>query len=287
MAWMWWAPTGKLMQIFAGHGQTVTCGCWGLSGKLIVTGSQDCGVIVWNPRQGTPQQHAREVHQHAIISMCSHPEAPIVVTGSEDAGAKVIQIETGKVLATLSGHGHSVEAVGFNNPDPTTGISLLASASMDGLLQVWDGKTFELRCAIKEQFGKGGITSFKWLPAPVYGSWLCTSATDGALRLYNCLSGQCVQTLHGHTDVVCGVDVSVGQAQESASNSGAQLAVVSGAEDNTCRIFTVALWTAGTTAAAQALQLPAGAAAPSVGSSQTPVMGSPTSNMEAGLGPQS
>lgn len=283
MAWMWWAPTGKLMQIFAGHGQTVTTGCWGLGGKLIVTGSQDCGAIVWNPRQGTPQQHMRELHLSAIICMCAHPEAPIVVTGSEDASAKVVQIETGKVVANLSGHGQSVESVAFNNPDPNSGISLLASASMDGQLNIWDGKTFELRCSIKEIIGKGGITRFKWLPAPVYGSWLCTCSTDGAIRLFNCLSGQCVQTLQGHTETVLDVDVSVGQAQTAAGSPGAQLAVVSGAEDKTCRIFTVPLWKVGTQAAAQALSLPVSSGnALGAASGSAPVAGSPMSKMEEG-----
>ena len=27
------APTGKVMQIFAGHAAGVSCGCWGLGGK--------------------------------------------------------------------------------------------------------------------------------------------------------------------------------------------------------------------------------------------------------------
>lgn len=288
MAWMWWAPTGKLMQIFAGHGQTVTCGSWGLGGKLIVTGSQDCGVIVWNPRQGTPQQHIRELHQNAVISMCAHPEAPIVVTGSEDSTAKVIHIETGKIVANLSGHGHSVEAVGFNNPDPNSGISLLATASMDGQILIWDGKTFDLRVAIKELVGVSGITRFKWLPAPVYGSWLCVCGTDGAVRLYNCLSGQLVQTLQGHRETVLDLDVSIGQAQTAAGTPGAQLAVVSGAEDKTCRIFSVPLWAAGANAAAQALQMPAAAvgsasgAAPAATVGTRPGEGTPSS-MEAGL----
>ena len=51
------------------------------------------------------------MHESPIISICSHPESPIVVTGAEDATAKVLQIESGKVLAPLAGHIDSVEAV--------------------------------------------------------------------------------------------------------------------------------------------------------------------------------
>lgn len=67
------------------------------------------------------------MHESPIISICSHPESPIarashgprarlelqVVTGAEDATAKVLQIESGKVLAPLPGHIDSVEAVAW------------------------------------------------------------------------------------------------------------------------------------------------------------------------------
>merc|ERR1712190_520189 len=99
------------MQIFAGHAQSVTCGAWGLAGKIIVTGSEDKSVIVWNPRQGSPTHHIKQVHEGALVTMCSHPDAPMVVTGAEDATACVIHVETGKIVANLSGHLDSVEAV--------------------------------------------------------------------------------------------------------------------------------------------------------------------------------
>lgn len=239
MVWMWWAPTGKLMQIFAGHAQSVTCGCWGLGGKLICSGSEDRSVIVWNPRSGTPQQHARQLHEGAIISLCAHPEAPIVVTGSDDAVARVVQMETGKVIANLSGHTDSVECVLFSNPG-ADGVVLLATASMDGKVNVWDGKTFSFRCALKEHEERGGVVKFKWLPAPAYGSWLCTCANDSTLRLFNALSGECIRTLKGHEDTVLDLDLWL-----FGDPGNEQLCVVSGSDDNSSRIFIVALFTGG------------------------------------------
>jgi ribosome assembly protein SQT1 len=157
MAWMWWAPTGKLMQIFAGHAQGVSCGCWAMGGKLICTGSEDRSVIVWNPRAGTPQQHIKGLHESNVISICSHPESPIVVTGSEDVQMKVVHIEQGRILATLGGHSESVEHVAFSNA-PAGSLLLLGSCSMDGQVQIFDGKTFETRCALKDHVEKGGVT---------------------------------------------------------------------------------------------------------------------------------
>lgn len=231
MAWMWWAPTGKLMQIFAGHAQSVSCGAWGLAGKLIVTASEDKSVIVWNPRQGTPQHHVKQVHDSAIVSMCSHPEAPIVVTGSEDATAKVIQIETGKVLSTLSGHTDSVEAVAFNNA-AAGGMSLLATGSMDGKVMIWDGKTFDLRCTLKDHFERGGVTKVKWLPSS-YPNILASCATDSTCRIFDALGGSCLHCCYGHKDTVLDIDMSlVGQGK---------VCIVSGSDDNHCKVFVVPL----------------------------------------------
>lgn len=37
-AWMWWAPTGRTMTVFSGHGGPVSCGAFAHAGKSIVTG---------------------------------------------------------------------------------------------------------------------------------------------------------------------------------------------------------------------------------------------------------
>jgi len=257
MAWMWWAPTGKLMQIFAGHAQGVTCGCWGLGGKLVVTASDDKSVIVWNPRAGTPQQHIRGLHEGGIVSICAHPDpdTPIVVTGSEDAGAKVVQVETGKVLHSLTGHEESVECVAYSNPLPHSPL-LLATGSMDGKVIIWDGKTYDRRVIIKDQVEQGGVVRLKWLPQSAYGCWICTCATDGAVRLFNALSGECIRTLRGHSDTVLDLDVALGEAPAGGAGER-QLMVVSGAEDKTCRLFVVGLFTEGNQGAASRQQGPA------------------------------
>jgi ribosome assembly protein SQT1 len=260
MAWMWWAPTGKLMQIFAGHAQSVTCGCWPMGGKLVCTASEDRGIIVWDPRTGAPKHHAKQVHEGAIVSICAHPEGPVVVSGGEDAIAKVVHIENGNTLAVLRGHSESVEALGFSNPGPNA-MLLLVTASMDGKVNVWDGKTFELRCALDEHLNQGGVVRFKWLPPPVYGSWLSTCATDGTVRLFDALAGHCVRTLRGHTDTVLDVAVALGPAVEGPAGDH-KLRIASGSDDKTCRLFSVALWTAGSQEAPQQGGPAAGAGLP-------------------------
>lgn len=240
MAWMWWAPSGKVMQIFTGHASSVTCGCWGLGGKVVVTGSEDQSVIVWNPRTGTPQNTMRQVHEVGIVSICAHEESPVVVSGATDATVKVLQLETGKTLANLTGHVESVEAVGFNTP-AVGGLSLLATGGMDGKVMIWDGKSFDLRHTLKEHFERGGVVRFKWLPPPLYANWLCTCSTDATVRMFNALTGECVKTLQGHSETVLDLDLMLTEV----AGKGPQLVVSSASEDQSCRLFVVALWTSG------------------------------------------
>merc|ERR1719401_2206044 len=204
-----------------------------MGGKLICTGSEDRTVIVWNPRAGTPQQHIKALHQSNVTTICSHPEAPIVVTGSEDSEAKVVHIETGRILSTLNGHMESVERVAFSNA-PAGSLLLLGTASMDGKLQIFDGKTFEFRLAISDHVDRGGITTFKWLPHP-YWFQLCTSSVDRTLRIFNALSGQCLQVLCGHKDTVLDLELIVSDAPDAQGN--AQVCVLSGSDDKTCKLF--------------------------------------------------
>jgi ribosome assembly protein SQT1 len=237
MAWMWWAPTGKLMQIFAGHAQGVSSGCWALGGKAICTGSEDRSVIVWNPRAGTPQQHIKGLHDSNVITMCSHPISPILVTGSEDAQVKVVHIETGKVIKSLSGHSESVEQVAFSNAnaeDPHGPPLLLGTCSMDGRINIFDGKSYDTRCACTAHVDKGGVTGFKWFPVSM-PHFLATAALDRTSRIFNALSGQCVHVLRGHTDAILDLGLMLVDAPDGTPNG--QVCVISASDDNTCKVF--------------------------------------------------
>merc|ERR1712216_98162 len=191
-----------------------------------ITGSEDKSVIIWNPRQGSPQHHIKGVHDGSIVAMAAHPEGPLVVTGSEDATAKVIQVETGKIVAELFGHLDCVETVSFNNA-PAGGLLLLATGSMDGKAIIWDGKTFDQRCTLSEHFEKGGITKLKWLPATC-ATLICTSATDATVRLHNALTGTCLHTFRGHRDTVLDLDLVLVDTN---------LCLVTASDDKSCRVF--------------------------------------------------
>jgi WD40 repeat protein len=192
-AWLWWAPTGKVMQVLAGHADKVNAGCFPCAGKSIATGGQAGEVIIWNPRQGTAV-HNLSVHQDAVLCLESHPSEPVVVTGAMDGTCAVVHVETGKTLATLSGHAHEVEAVSFFQG----AMPLLATGGIDGSVRVWDSNTWNLRLAVPaHQDTGGGVTKLFWHPTePV----ILSAGMDCMVRAHDARNGQQVRVLTASDD---------------------------------------------------------------------------------------
>jgi WD40 repeat protein/tRNA A-37 threonylcarbamoyl transferase component Bud32 len=98
-------------------------------------------------------------------------------------------------LATLEGHTDGVLAVAFS-----PGGRLLASASADGSIKVWDRHTARLLETLHGH--RGHVTAVAWHPD---GKSLASGGADATLRLWDADSGASLATLRGHTAGVTGV----------------------------------------------------------------------------------
>ena len=111
----------------------------------------------------------------------------------------------------MAGHSDGIDAVALS-PNQT----ILASASFDGVVKLWDMQTHQ---TIKALIGHS--TSVNSLAFSPDGSRLATASWDATIKLWDPVSFQVVATLRGHTDSVSTIAFSPdGFRLGSASSDG-------------------------------------------------------------------
>src|SRR5262249_53512249 len=157
---LWDYPTGRELGELAGHRSEVSCLAFARApGHLL---------LAWGSADGT-------------VKLCD------VVAKAGDPSRR-----EGKVRRTLTGHTKRVSAVVLG-PGP-----LLASASEDGTVRVWDLDT-----------GQGRVLAdhgarVEALALSPDGTTLAAGCSDRLVRLWG-LAGQAQEALHGHANRVVGV----------------------------------------------------------------------------------
>ena len=171
-AWMWNASDGNLMQVFAGHSGSVSCGQFSKDGKVVFTGSFDGSFRAWNPRSGmtiAAFQKGGLFHDGPVTCMDSIVDESnnsyVALTGSEDCALKLSAVNTSaesaersKVLGNFLAHEKCIECVEFC--DRTVG-NYAASGSVDATIRVWDLPTQKVRGVLGH--GKA-VSQLKWVP---------------------------------------------------------------------------------------------------------------------------
>ncbi|KAJ5464911.1 uncharacterized protein N7458_000597 [Penicillium daleae] len=106
-------------------------------GRLLVSGSDDGIVRLWDAATGSLQQTLKG-HLDSAWSVAFSPDGRLLASGSSD--------ETGDLQLILEGHSGSVNSVAFS-PDGR----LLASGSSDRTVRLWDTATGGLQETLNTQ----------------------------------------------------------------------------------------------------------------------------------------
>eukprot|EP00339_Tiarina_fusa_P009302 CAMPEP_0117072554 /NCGR_PEP_ID=MMETSP0472-20121206/51085_1 /TAXON_ID=693140 ORGANISM="Tiarina fusus, Strain LIS" /NCGR_SAMPLE_ID=MMETSP0472 /ASSEMBLY_ACC=CAM_ASM_000603 /LENGTH=465 /DNA_ID=CAMNT_0004796741 /DNA_START=94 /DNA_END=1491 /DNA_ORIENTATION=+ len=241
--WMFHIPLNRCLQVFVGHEQAVTTGCFSPDGKWAVSASADGTLRIWAPKTGM-NKHVFRLGEAGLTCMASGggTDSMLVMVGGEDGQAHVCHIGTKKTVATLrhfeppiggGGDGDedmdypmSVEAVGFFPAQP----NWCATAGVDGKLKIWDltkGAQFRHVC-MPEGEGTDSITRLRWHPTlPL----IFTSTIGGVMRAWDARSGSLLHTVTGHTEMINDMDI--------AFMENGSAAIVSAGDDKSIRIFEV------------------------------------------------
>lgn len=227
--WMWKIPSGDC-KTFQSSACQATSGKVLPDGKRAVAGYEDGTVRVWDLKQGNAIHtiKGQDGHQGALTCLTCNKDGSLVLTGSVDGYAKLINTITGKVVGVFSAEGggkakgskvegdsNSVESVGFCNVLP-----LVAVAYLDGTLAIYDQPTQAMRHRCQHE---SGIVHLQWEES---SSVVSTCCLDGVLRLWDARSGNIVSEYRGHTAEILNFTI----------NREASLAVTASG-DNQAKVF--------------------------------------------------
>lgn len=198
-----------------GHSSDVNSVTFSPDGQMLVTGSDDRTIKLWNL---TTKEQIRTFNGHSsfIYAIAISPDGQTIASGSADKTIKLWNLNTGQEISTLTGHSGSVASVAFS-PDG----KLLASSSLDKTIKLWNLQTNkEIRTLTGHS---NSVASVVFSPD---GKTLASGSNDKTIKLWQIANGKEIGTLTGHLDLVSSI---------AFSADGQQLA--SGSKDKTIKLW--------------------------------------------------
>ncbi|MEH2268550.1 MAG: serine/threonine-protein kinase [Nostoc sp.] len=143
-----------------------------------------------------------------VNALAISPDSHTLASGSDDKNIKLWDLNTQKVLASLSGHSQAVKSVAFN-PDG----KILATASDDKTIKLWQVETLKEICTLL-----GHSHAVKSVAFSPDGQILASGSWDKTIKLWDVNTGREICTITGHQLQVNSVAFSPqGQLLASAS----------------------------------------------------------------------
>jgi WD40 repeat protein/DNA-binding MarR family transcriptional regulator len=221
---VWDLTTGECCQTLR-HTGSVSCVAIAADGNMLASSGSNQKIRLWSldkvphkippgvaksshqDLEDTSSRHYQTLqgHNSRIWSVAFDPAGTLLASGSEDRLLKIWDTHTGRCLETFEGHTAWICGVAFSpiasDPShPGSSGTILASASYDGTIKLWDLAT---RQCIRSLEGH-----HNWVWAVAFspdGQAIASGSGDHTVKLWNPYTGECLQTLHGHTSRVWSV----------------------------------------------------------------------------------
>ena len=146
--------TAVVLSSCQGHSSEIICVSFNQSGELLLTGSFDNTVGVWQCGSMT-RLHSLIGHRSEISSCLFNHEGSLILSGSMDKTCKVWDAATGECLKTLRDHTDEVLDVVFS----ISGL-LICTVSADGKAHVYDTIDWSIVSSLTGHDGEISKVSF-------------------------------------------------------------------------------------------------------------------------------
>ena len=154
---------------------------------LLVSGSQDSSIRIWDVEDNNNLRHVRTLRGHTewVWSVAWSPDGRTLASGSKDGTVRLWNPHNGINFAVLRGHTEEVYCVAWS-PDGR----ILASGSEDDTVRLWDPDTHGTRRVLRGH--TDGVESVAFHPN---GQTLASGGRDRTIRLWNPNTGAHKATL--------------------------------------------------------------------------------------------
>jgi WD40 repeat protein len=145
--------------------------CLQFNNSILVSGSRDRNLKVWNMRTGACQ-YTLQGHSGSVL--CLQFNNRYLISGSSDANLIIWDISTGERLRTLKGHNESVLNVKFSD-------DTIVSCSKDRTVRIWNLHTGELEQTLVGHRAAVNAVQFK-------GNRIVSASGDRTIKIWNRVS---------------------------------------------------------------------------------------------------
>jgi WD40 repeat protein len=145
---LWDSHTGKLKFTCNGHTDSVYSVAISSDSQIIASGSVDRTIRLWNFNHPLQQPRILIGHSQAVTSVAITQNSQLLVSASLDGTIKIWKLATGELLKSWRGHESAIRSIAITSIPPTPlnkdEGEILASGSIDGMVQLWCLKTGKL-----------------------------------------------------------------------------------------------------------------------------------------------
>lgn len=185
-------PVTRCSSSIPGHTEAVIAVRFSPDGRNLASGSGDTTVRFWDISTETPL-HTCEAHKHWILSIAWSPDGKKLASGCKNGRVCVWDPCTGKQIGhTLVGHKQWITWLSWQPLHENPECSLLASASKDGTVNIWDIRLS--RRVLSLSGHTHCVTCVRWGGEGL----IYTSSQDRTIKVWRASDGILCRTLQGH-----------------------------------------------------------------------------------------